>query len=167
MKKTVIIFFAAIFLLTSCDDDPAVSKAFLKYSCKSSVTTISVPGWLIDMAGTFGDLDDEERDLIESIDKVKVLTVDDDDLNARVNLHNEFYSKINSDNAYEELLVVREAGEDVTIFGKMDKNVIHEMIILVGGDDNTLVYLKGEIKPELINNIARKESKDKVFAIDF
>jgi hypothetical protein len=34
---------------------------------------------------------------------------------------------------------VRGNDEDVTIFGKMDEDVIREMVILVGGDDNVLV----------------------------
>lgn len=167
MKKTGLLLIAAIFLFASCDNEPGVSKAFLKYSYKSGVTTVTVPGWLIGMASAFGDLDDEEQELLSSIDKVKVLSIEDNDLNARVNLHNEFYSKINTDKSFEELLVVREADENVTIFGKMDDDVIREMIILVGGDDNALVYLKGEIKPELINNLAHKNSKDKFFAFDF
>ena len=167
MKKVAIVLITSLFILTSCDDNPGVSKAFLKYSCKSGVTTVIVPGWLIGLAGTFGDFNDEEQELLSSIDKVKVLSIEDTDLNARVNLHNEFYSRINSDKSFEELLVVRDANENVTIFGKIDENVIREMVILVGGDDNAMIYLKGEIKPELINNLAHKNSKDKFLAFDF
>lgn len=167
MKKAALLFIISIFVFTSCEEDSGVSKAFLKYSYRSGVTTVTVPGWLIGMASTFGDLEEEERELLDNIDKVKVLTIEDNDLNARVNLHEEFYSKINSDNSFEELLVVREDGENITIFGKMDENVIREMIVLVGGDDNTMVYLKGEINPEQINNIVRKKSDKKFFAFDY
>jgi len=167
MKKLFLFFIASLFILTSCEDNSGVSKAFLKYSYRDGVTSITIPGWAIGLASTFGDLDEEERELLDNIDKVKVLTIEDNDLNARVNLHEEFYSKINSDNSFEELLVVREDGENITIFGKMDENVIREMIILVGGNDNTMVYLKGEIKPEQINNIVRKNSDKKFFAFDY
>jgi len=168
MKRIVIILIASIFIFTSCKEESGISKAFMKYSWRSGVTSITVPGWMIGLASAFGDLDDDEQELLSNIDKVKILTIEDHDLNARVNLHEEFYSKINSDNSFEELLVVRDGNENVTIFGKIDKNVIREMVILVGGDDNAVVYLKGEIKPKLINDLAHKNnSKDKFFAFDF
>jgi len=167
MKKSVIVLLATLFVFTSCTDDSGVSKAFLKYSYKSGVTTVIIPGWLLSTASAFADLEDEEQELLSSIDKVKVLSIEDHDLNARTNLHNEFYSKINADHSFEELLMVQEQDDQVTIFGKMDGNVIREMIILVGGSDNALVYLKGEIKPELINNLVHKNSKDKFFAFDY
>ncbi len=167
MKKAAVLLIVSIFIFTSCEEDSGMSKAFMKYSWKSGVTYITVPGWMIGLASTFGDLDDEEQELLSSIDKVKVMTIEDHDLNARVNLHEEFYSKINSDKSFDELLVVRDGNENVTIFGKMDKNIIREMVILIGGEDNALVYLKGKIKPEMINNLVRKNSKDKFFAFDY
>jgi hypothetical protein len=167
MKKTVLLLIVSFFILTSCEDDGGISKAFLKHSYKSGVTSITVPGWVIRLASTFGDLEEEERDLLDNIDKVKVLTIEDNDLNARINLHEEFYSKINADKSFEELLVIREQNENVTIFGKMENNTIREMVILVGGDDNTMVYLRGKIRPEQISNIANKHTKEKFFAFDF
>ena len=167
MKRAAIFLIAIFFIFTSCEEDTGISKAFMKYSWKSGVTYITVPGWMIGIASTFGDLEDEEQELLSSIDKVKLMTIEDHDLNARVNLHKEFYSKINTGKTFEELLVVRDGKNNVTIFGKMNDDVIREMIILVGGDDNAVVYVKGEIKPELIDNLARKNSKDKFFAFDF
>ncbi|MFW6310194.1 MAG: DUF4252 domain-containing protein [Prolixibacteraceae bacterium] len=167
MKKAAVVLIISIFIFTSCEENSGMSNAFMKYSWKSGVTYITVPGWMIGLASTFGDLGDEEQELLSSIDKVKIMTIEDHDLNARVNLHEEFYSKINSDKAFEELLIVRDGNENITIFGKMDKTVIREMIILVGGDDNALVYLKGKIKPEVINDLVRKNSKDKFFTYDY
>lgn len=156
MKNLFAIASAALmlFVLTSCETNSGVSEAFSKYSHQKGVTTLTVPGWVIGLAASFGDLESTERDLLESIDKVKVLTVDDYELNARIDLHEEFHSKINKNQEYEELLTVRDKGENITIFGKMTENVISEMVILVGGNDNVLVYLRGEIKPEMINNVA-------------
>lgn len=167
MKKAAIILFVSLFLFTSCDENPGISSAFMKYSHKSGVTTIIVPGWAIGLVSAFGDLDKEEKEILDCIDNVKVLTIDDNDLNARVNLHREFYSKINADHYFEELLVVRDNDEEITVFGRMNKNVITDLIILVGGDDNVLVSVKGEIKPELINNEIRKNNHADFFSIKF
>lgn len=54
------------------------------------MTTIKVPSWAISLAAGFGDLEESERELLESIDKVHVLAIEDNDLNAKNNLHKEF-----------------------------------------------------------------------------
>ena len=168
MKRNLLIIGVALLVLTSCSGyDPGISEAFMKYRLKEGVTTVTVPGWVIGMAERFGDLDKEELEILNSIDKVRVLSVEDNDLNARIDLHEEFYDRINRNHNFEELLVVHEDDENVTIFGKMDENVIKEMVILVGGDDNVLVYLKGEIKPELLNDKIDMSHPDKFLSLDF
>lgn len=154
MKQFILITVLSLFIFTSCDTNPGVSAAFSKYSHEDGVTSITVPGWVIGIAANFADLSDEEQELLESIDKVKVLAIEDDELNARVDLHKEFNLKINKKMDYEELLTVRDDIENITIFGKMSEDVIREMVILIGGEENAMIYLKGEIKPEMINNVA-------------
>ena len=77
--------------------------------------------------------------------------VENDDLNARINLHDEFNEKINRNSDFEELMTVRSDDEQVTIFGNVNNDVISEMVVLVGGSENVLVYIRGEIDPDLIN----------------
>jgi len=167
MKRIFLILTAAALFLVSCDDNPGVSKAFSKYGHERGVTSITVPGWVIGIAAKFGDLDEDERELLYSIDKVKVLSIEDNSLNSHINLHQEFYTKINVKHDFEELLTVNNQNENVTIFGKMDGEVIREMVILVGGDDNALVYLKGEIKPELLDNKINLSNPDRLLSLDF
>jgi len=160
MKRFLLLPVLFLFLFTSCEYDTGVSEAFTKYRFKDGVTTITVPGWLIHSAAMWGDLEREERDLLRSIDKVKVLTIEDEELNARSNLHKEFYETVRERGDLEELLVVRDGNEQVTIFGKADEDSIKEMLILVGGDDNAIIYLKGRLKPELIANFMDENSQN-------
>ncbi len=168
MKKQVtLVLVSALFLLTSCSYQPGVSEAYAKYRFKDGVTTVTIPGWVIHLATSFADIDESEQEILECIDKVKVIAVDDNDLNARIDLHDEFYAKINRKGDFEELMVVRDQNEKVTIFGKMDNHVIEELVILVGGDDNALVYIKGEIKPELISNKLDLSNPEKFLSLNF
>lgn len=160
MKQVISITILSLCIFTSCITNSGVSEAFSKYSREDGVTSVSVPGWLIGIAANFGDLSDDEQEFLESIDKVKVLSVENDELNSRINFHEEFNSKINKNGDYEELLTVNSEGENITIFGIMTENVIKEMVVLIGGDDNVMVYLKGEIRPELINNVASLSKSD-------
>ncbi len=167
MKNLLLLLTLSIFVLTSCNSDPAVSNAFAKYSHEKGVTSITVPGWLISIVARMNDLDKDERELLNSIDKVKVLTVEDAGLNARINLHKEFQTQINARHNYEELLTVNEEDQKVTIFGKMDGDEIREMVILIGGEDNVMVYVKGKIKPELISRQIHKSDSNDFLSLKF
>ncbi len=152
MKRSILVLFTFTFLFTACNSNQGVSKVFSKYAHKEGVTAITVPGWVIGLGVLFADLSDEENELLSCIDKVKILSIENETLNRNVNLHKDFFEEINKKNEYEELLSVREENESVTIFGKINDSVIHEMIVLVGGNNNAIIYFEGEIKPELINN---------------
>lgn len=167
MKNTAILLLLTIVLFSSCSYEAGISEAFTKYRFKDGVTTVTVPGWAISLAAGFGDLEEADRELLECIDKVRVLAIDDNDLNAKTDLHKEFYAHINKNKNYEELLVVRDNSESVTIFGRMDDTVIEEMVILVGGDDNALIYVKGEIRPELLNDRIDLTNPDKFLSMKF
>jgi hypothetical protein len=168
MKKFAFLIVALIVVLASCSYEPGVSEAYNKYRFKDGVVTVSVPGWVIHLAAGFADLEESERELLESIDRVKVIAVDDAELNQRINLHEEFYQRIHDKKGYEELLVVRDGDESVTIFGIMDdESVIREMLILVGGDDNALVYIKGEIRPEILNDKIDLTNPDRFLSLNF
>ena len=153
-------------MLSSCSYEPGVSEAYNKYRFKDGVVTVSIPGWVIHLAAGFADLDESERELLDCIDRVKVIAVEDAELNHRINLHDEFYERIAKRGEYEELLVVRDADESVTIFGIMDDDMIREMLILVGGEDNALVYLKGEIKPEMLNDKIDMTDPDRFLSLN-
>ncbi len=168
MRKHILTVLVLALVLASCSDSSEVSEAYSKYRLKDGVTTVSVPGWLIHLAAGIADFEESEKELLESIDRVKVIAVDDPELNAEINLHEEFYSKIRENNNYEELLVVRDDHESVTIFGIIDEKVIKEMLILVGGsDDNALVYIKGNISPDILNDQIDLSEPDRFLSLKF
>lgn len=167
MKRFALILLVFGLALSSCDTNPAVGTAFAKYAHRKDVTNITIPGWVISLGARFGDLEPEERRLLDGIDKVKVLAIENENLNERVNLHEEFYTNINKNHDYEELLTVNDKNQNVTIFGKMHDNVIREMIVLVGGDDNAIVYVKGEIEPDMLNDVIKMSGKEDFLSFDF
>jgi hypothetical protein len=168
MKKTVLLILIVPFIFLSCTDNPAVNHAFVKYGHRQGVTSITVPGFVVRLAARIGDLEKDERELLRSIDKVKVLAVEDPHWNEDLDLHAEFYQTINKDHQYEELMHVKNDHESVTLFGKMtDAGVIREMVILTGGDDNVLVYLKGHFRADMLNKYIHKHEGDHFLSFDF
>jgi hypothetical protein len=158
MNKLLVLPVVVFLIFSSCEYESGVSEAFTKYRFKEGVTSITIPGWVIGLASNFGDLQKEERELLRCIDKVRILTIEDNDLNARTNFHKEFYRSISQNPELEELLVVRDGDEQVTIFGKASEKSIDELLILVGGDDNAMIYVKGRLKPELVSDLINNGS---------
>lgn len=151
MKKFSLLLIFAVTLISCHRNDP-VASAFTKYSRHDGVTSITVPGFVISLASKMASPEDKE--LLEGISKVKILTIDQPDLNRKVNFHEEFYTRLNT-GKYEELLRVTDKGTEVTIMGIMDTDhTLREMIVLVGGDENALIFLKGNIRPEVIGRMA-------------
>lgn len=167
MKKFIFLGAALLLILASCTYETGVSEAYTKYRFKDGVTTISIPGWAIRLVASLNEIDENDREILDSIDKVTVIAVEDESLNKQINLHDEFYDRIRQNGKYEELMVVREDDESVTIFGVMEDNVISEMLILVGGDDNAMVYVKGEISADILNNKVKFTDTEKLFSLNF
>ncbi len=167
MKHLGIILIGLVFVLSSCSYEPGLSDAMMKYRFKDGVTTLTVPGWVINLVAGLNELDETEQEIFESIDKVKIVSVEDADLNARINLHEEFYSKVNKDDYYEELFSAKDDSESVTVFGRMDGSIIKEMVILVGGDENAMVYVKGSFNPELLKDKMDEGEAKKLLSFNF
>jgi len=162
MRTIILLSSILIFSILSCTTNRGVNQAFHKYGSEEGVTVITVPGWLIRLGSNIGDMDESERDLVRSIKKVKILTVQNSELNERINLHEEFIHSINSKQDYEQLVNIKDKQDDVSIIGKFDGDVIKELIVLVGGSDNVIVYLKGKFDPALLKNMVDESQPVKV-----
>ena len=57
-------------------------------------------------------------------------------------------------------MTVNDNGENVAIYGKTDGDMITEMVLLVSGEnDNALIFVRGEISPDLLNDVARNKNR--------
>jgi len=156
MPRLLLLIFAISFALSSCETNPGVAAAFKKYRHEPNATAISIPGWLVRTAAGFIDLDSHEKALLRSVDRVKVLELDD----PSVDFSEEFLARIKSHRDYEPWFTVRSRDENIHILGRSKGNEIRELIILVSGDENVLVYLKGHFDTAALQAYADKGPLD-------
>lgn len=64
-----------------------------------------------------------------------------------------------NDSAYETMISSNEDGERTKILVKIEKDMIRELVIIVTGDSNALVRIKGEINPSDIEQVTQKHGK--------
>ncbi len=151
MKKYIITLLVIAIPAMAISQPQSVRKSFRKYAKEEGVVKVTVPGIVLDIASWFVD-DQATAKLIRKIDKVKVLAIDNDEYNGEVNLVDDIMKNFKN-NAFEQLLTVRSDKEDAVIMIKEGFRNKRELLILAGGDDNAIVYLKGKIVPEMLADL--------------
>ena len=132
-----------------------VDKLFEKYANQKGFTTVNISGKLLGIASQIETGDKTTTDMLSSLRGIRVLTVEDDELNKSIN----FYAELEKDgffknNGYEVLMEVTEPDEVVRFLAKDAGNgKIADLLLIVGGDDNTLISISGVINPEDIGKI--------------
>ena len=153
MKKLVLILICLIPLLGMAQKSP-VDKLFEKYANKKGLTTVNISGALLGFASKI-DSGSAEADMLSGLEGVRILAVDDDELNRSL----DFYKELEADgffknNDYEVLMEVTEEDEVVRFFARdAGGGKFSELLLVVGGDDNALISIRGIIDPENIGKI--------------
>jgi len=120
---------------------------------------LKIPGFVMKLAGSIADLDREEKQLLKSLRSVTVLTIEEESLYPDVN----FTEQINlSSDHYQLLMEVHEDGEDVIIAAREKNGKLRDLIVVVGGDDNVLVHVRGRMDSDLLENLSAVAGVDEL-----
>ena len=142
MKKITTLLLVALFPLLALAQNSAVDKVFKKYGDRDGFTVVTISKGLLKMVSKMDD-DRESRDFLSRVHEIKILATEDH--KSDINLYDEVLSDLNKSD-YEELMSAKSKGEEVLILAKKDGDILEELIILVGGDDNNaLVYISGKM----------------------
>lgn len=129
-----------------------VDKLFAKYANRDGMTTVNISGALLSFATQTSDNKDAE--MMKNLKGIRILTVEDEELNKKL----DFFKEMEGDsffknNGYESLMEVTEKNEVVRFYArKGEKGMFSELLLVIGGDENTIISIQGIIDP---NNIAK------------
>lgn len=132
-----------------------IDRLFSKYANKDGFTTVNISGKMLSLAGKHDETKSKESDMLAKISGIRILSVEDKNLNKSIN----FYKELDADgffrnNNYEVLMEVTEKDEVVRFFGKsLENGKLSELLLVVGGNDNTLISISGIIDPKDIGKI--------------
>ena len=128
------------------------NNLYQKYRGQKGVISLYIPGCVMKFAANVADLDCEEDALLRSVRSIRVLTIEDSDRYPDANFVKE--AKIKSGKGgYEMLVEVHDGNEDVMIFAKEKKGKLKNLLVLVGGDDNVLVHIKGRLNADMLGSL--------------
>lgn len=130
-----------------------VDQLYYKYKGEEGVFSLRLPGFLIKLAARIGDLDPSERQLVRSIRSLSVMTIEDQQLYKHVNFTDEIRRERMKKN-YRILMEVHDGSDDVIIAAREHRGQIRDLLIIVGGQENVLVHIRGRMDEDLLGSLA-------------
>ena len=153
MKKLLLSAIILTFGFTLFAQPAGFDRLYYEYKGEEGVVALKIPGFVMKLAGSMADLDREEKALLKSLRSVTVLTIEEDHLYPGVN----FTEEINLSNmrgGYKMLMEIHDGDEDVIIAAREKDGKLRDLIVVVGGDDNVLVHVRGRMDSDLLENLA-------------
>lgn len=161
MKKLILSLLILGTGLTLFAQPAGFDRLYYEYKGEEGVVALRVPGFVMRLAGSIADLEREEKALLKSMRSVTVLTIEDEYLYPDVNFTEEInLSSLN--NNYELLLEVHDGNEDVYIAAREKNGKIRDLIVVVGGNENVLVHIRGRMDSDLLENLAEVAGIDEL-----
>ncbi len=154
MKRLFLILAVLLPMAVLAQKTP-VDKLFEKYANQKGFTTVNISGKLLGFASQMETGDKATSDLLSGLSGIRVLSVEDEALNKTIN----FYEELEKDgffknNGYEVLMEVTENDEIVRFLAKDAGNgKISDLLLVVGGDENTLISISGVINQKDIAKV--------------
>lgn len=151
MKNLVFVFVIMLLSMHVSAQDP-VNDVFDQYAGKEGFTTVNITGELFKMLIEMDQSCKHQKNLSTQINEIKILAQEEGS-SSDANFHELIYNKMNRDE-YKELLTVRESDAKVNILAKEDNGIITEFLLIVSGDENVLISIKGNIVLNELGDLA-------------
>ena len=157
MKYLSVLIVAIFCTLQLSAQEDAISRYFNQYVDDENFTVVYVSPKMFEILGKLdlSEMQDDEAqmalDVVKDLKGIRVLTTEHDP----AKYYKEANQKINT-SEYATLVKVRDKGENVRLMIKDSGDIINEMLVLVGGDDEfVLVSLIGDIDLKKISKLAK------------
>jgi len=154
MKKIISISLMLLIPVIILAQNPAVDKLFNKYQGKDGFTTVLINKEIFKLISS---TEKEETVLDEPLDKItgiKILTQENDSVMEGLNFYEELKADLDFSD-YKELVVVKEKDQDVWIVARENNGRMAELLIIVGGEDNVLVWIAGDFTFEELAELSK------------
>lgn len=161
MKKIIFAAALSLFGLSLFSQIQGINELYYTYKGEEGVVALRIPGFVMKIAGSLADLEGPERELLRSLKSVTVLTIEENHRYPGVNFTKEV-DVSHMGGGYKLLMEVHEADEDVIIAAREKNGKIRDLIVIVGGGDNTLVHVRGRMDSDLIENLSEVAGVDEL-----
>jgi hypothetical protein len=140
--KNLVWTIALLILSASLSAQKSIDALFEKYAGKDGFVTVSLNGNLLKLAALLDD-DKTSGSIPRNLTQIRILAQEDE--NIRVD---NFYDLVINDldlKSYEEFMEVKSYDSDVRMLVRTEGDILKEFLLIVGGKDNALIQIKGDM----------------------
>jgi hypothetical protein len=151
--KRLLVFIVLTITATLIYGQKSIDNLFERYAGKDGFTTVTINGNLLKLAHCFGDNEDDNSFPVD-ITEIRILAQEDKSMKV-----DNFYDMVINDidlKNYDEFMRVKKSDQDLRMLVRSEGNKFKEFLLIVGGADNALIHIKGNMTYE----DAKKFSKD-------
>ena len=141
MKKIALFIPVLLLPLLLTAQNTPIDKLFKKYYGKKGFTTVMVTEDMFEVIANMEEEKGEFEGTLGKVKRVRVIAQEDEADVEGVNFMDELKGVEFDD--YKELVVIKEADQEVLILAKEEDGKLRELLVLVGGEDNVLVSVEG------------------------
>jgi hypothetical protein len=147
--KNLIWTIALLMLSLGMNAQKSIDALFDKYAGKDGFTTVTINGNLLKLVGSL-DNDNKTGSMPKNLTQIRILAQDNDSMKVE-----NFYDLVIKDldlKQYEEFMLIKSSDQAVRMLVRTDGDMFKEFLLIVGGKDNALIQIKG--------NMTFKEAKE-------
>ncbi len=160
MKKIALFIPVLLVPLMLTAQTKSIDKLFKKYYGKEGFTTVLITQDMFEVIANMEEEKGEFEGTLGKIKRVRVIAQEDEADVAAVNFMEELKGVEFDD--YKELVVVREADQEVMVLAKEEDGRLSELLVLVGGEDNVLVSVEGNFTMKDLEALGELEGLDEL-----
>ncbi len=160
MRRIAIIVLTVLIPALLAAQNSAVEKLFNKYQGKEGVTTVNISPEVFQIVKAMNIQEIDDHDIpLEKIASVKILSIEEGEGWEGVNFYREIERELDVSD-FAEVMTVQDGGETVRIWMKIDQSDLSEFLMIVGGDDNVLIYITGNFNMNDLEGLANSFDQD-------
>ena len=137
MKRIVSILMILILIAPALIAQETLSDVVKDFQRNNSEFTLVIPSFLIKVGLAFGDMDEEDREILELIDDMKIVICEN-------NFHKSDFSLLEEgikNGNFAEVITIQERDEKVRMIMNKKSKRTSELLMLVESDDESVLML--------------------------
>jgi hypothetical protein len=157
IMKNLIWIIAFLLLSPALNAQKSIDALFDKYAGKEGFVTVTINGNLLKLAAKLDD-DKEAGSMPKDLTQIRILAQEDQTMKT-----DNFYNLVTKDldlKQYEEFMQVKSSDQDVKMLVRTEGDLFREFLLIVGGKDNALIQIKGNMSLQEAKKFAEGAKKD-------
>ena len=165
MKKISMALFMMLLTILVNGQNSSVDQLFAKYANKDGFTTVSISKGMFNLFATENESKDEFSKAVRGLESIRILTPDTTVPAGSLNFYIEICKSLPI-SQYEELMSVKEKDQVFKMLIRKKGSIITEFLMIVGGKDNVLICITGNIDLKSISKLSKAMGIKEMDAIE-